>query len=454
MRRSRSEAAGLILAMTGLLGAGSEPVVVGAPPAAAESLTALTLAEARERARQVSPRLGESRARLAAAAAELERARAGRLPEITLSGYYQRQSDVPELFASRPDGSRFVIFPNIPDNYGSHLDLSVPLYTGGRLAGGLGAATSRSTAADHDLETTVADLDLEVTEAYWNLAVARLRQEVLRRAIESFEAHLIDTRNRVRFGLAARNDELAVEVERDRGELDRLTAAGQERIAEANLARLLDLPVGSTLALRDRLETPGAELASESPTALVAEALAARSELRSLAAAVGVAEGLLRAERGDRWPQIGAQAGYLYARPNRNIPPFEDRFQDTWQVALRLSLSVFDGGRDAADVARTQAEAEAARWRLAGLEDMVRLEVEARLAELDTALAAVRVASRTVESARENLRVASDRYREGLIPSSERLDAETALLRAELDHTRALAVARLARAALDRSLGR
>ena len=59
-----------------------------------------------------------------------------------------------------------------------------------------------------------------------------------------------------------------------------------------------------------------------------------------------------------------------------------------------------------------------------------------------------------LESATESRSVAADRYREGVIPSSELLDAETALERAELARTEALASVRLTAAALDRAVGR
>ncbi len=50
--------------------------------------------------------------------------------------------------------------------------------------------------------------------------------------------------------------------------------------------------------------------------------------------------------------------------------------------------------------------------------------------------------------------MARDRYREGVIPSSELLDAETALLRAGLDQTSAATQVRIALASLDRAVGR
>jgi outer membrane protein TolC len=135
------------------------------------------------------------------------------------------------------------------------------------------------------------------------------------------------------------------------------------------------------------------------------------------------------------------------------IPP-EEVWKDTWDIGVNLSWNVFDGGRRSAAEARAIAEAEAARQQLREIDRAIRLEVTQRVLELRTAERRLRVSERAVESARENTRVASDRYREGLIPSSELLDAEVDLERAEVSRTEALAALRLAAAGLDRAVGR
>ena len=56
-------------------------------------------------------------------------------------------------------------------------------------------------------------------------------------------------------------------------------------------------------------------------------------------------------------------------------------------------------------------------------------------------------------SARENLRVTRERYREGVVPSSELLDAEIALQRAGLNRAETLAHLQLALAGLRRAVG-
>ncbi|UCF68710.1 MAG: TolC family protein, partial [Acidobacteriota bacterium] len=111
------------------------------------------------------------------------------------------------------------------------------------------------------------------------------------------------------------------------------------------------------------------------------------------------------------------------------------------------------GGRRSAAVESAAAQAAALGHRLEQLDRSIRLEVTARHLDVETARSAVDVAESGVIAARENLDVASDRHREGLIPSSERLDAEVQLLRAGLDRATALARLRVAQAQLARALG-
>ena len=99
-------------------------------------------------------------------------------------------------------------------------------------------------------------------------------------------------------------------------------------------------------------------------------------------------------------------------------------------------------------------QAEGTRHQLRDLEERIRLEVTSRRLDLATAGAALRVAERSLASARESVKVETDRYHEGVGLSSELLDAETRLLRAGLDLTEAATDVRVARAGLDRAVGR
>jgi outer membrane protein TolC len=422
------------------------------------SLVRLTVDEAVARAIAASPRLARLSALGAAAEAQARGARAERWPQVEVGAGYTRRSEVPELAIFAPTDNpaqpveRIVVFPNIQDNWRLRAGAALPLYTGGRLSGQIAAADHGRTAAGEDLRAGRADLVLETKQAYWSLVTARETERVLKQALRAYDAHLQDARNRERFGMAARNEVLAVEVERFRSELERLRAEAEADAADANLQRLLALDAATHVEPSEPLQAaaaPRPELES-----LVAEAQAARPERRAIAARVAAADAAAGAERGARLPQLALSGGYTYSNPNRDIVPPTADWKDTWDIGVGLSWSVFDGGKRSASEARARAQADAVREQLRELDRAIRLEITERVLELRTAQARLAVAERSVVSAAESRRVAAERYREGVIPSSELLDAELAQERAELARTQAHAVLRLAAAGLDRAVGR
>lgn len=421
------------------------PAVPGADP------VRLTSGEAARLARDASSTLGRFRALEDAASADVRLARAQRRPFFEASAGYARLSNVPELTLSLPTVGTQTIFPNITDNWRTRVDVSVPLYTGGRITATEAMTSSLDAAARGDTAAVEADVVLEAVAAFWRLATARERRRVLTESLASYDAHLADARNRVELGFVARNEILAVQVERDRAELARLLAVSEASIAEADLLRLTGLPPGTALEL-----DPGAETASgpdadaeRTPEAAVER----RAELAALRARVDAAGSRRRAERAGYLPTISASAGYDYANPNRRVLPQDASWKGTWEAGVWLSVPIWDGGRTRATVARAAAEEAALERQLEDREQRVRLEVITRRLERDTAAAALAMAERSLESAIENRRIARDRYREGFVTSAELLDAEAAELRAGLAKADATAALRVAGAALDRAAG-
>ena len=412
----------------------------------------LTLAEAVERAILASAQLRElGQLRIAAGADALEASEA-RKPTLDLAAGYSRLSGINEFLIPQPPGEPPLGFLNLPNNYRLTAHARLPLYAGGRIAGQIDATRETERAAALDLDASRRTLRLETEVAYWGLVTARESARVLRRGLVAFEAHLNDARNRERFGLAARNEVLAVEIERDRAELRRLRAENAAELAEANLVHLLQLPLSAVIEPTEPLESaPPNRMNVE---VLIEQALEARPERVGLLSRVRAAEANVRIAGSATRPQVGLTGGFMYANPNRNFVPPDEAWHTSWDVGVELSMRVFDGGRTSASVARAEANVEALRQRLDDFERRVRLQVTSAVLDVRTAHAAIRVAEGAVLAGRENERVSSERYREGVIPSSEWLDAEIVVLAAGLERTQTLADARLARATLDRATAR
>jgi outer membrane protein TolC len=107
-----------------------------------------------------------------------------------------------------------------------------------------------------------------------------------------------------------------------------------------------------------------------------------------------------------------------------------------------------------AEIAEASANRRASEERLKDFDANVAVEVQQRVSDLLSAEASIAAAEVGVKSAAEARRVLAERFSAGVATNTDVLDAQVALLQAELDRTRAQATAQLAAARLERALGR
>lgn len=423
-----------------------------ATAAAQEAPLRITLGEAQMRAIAASHRLAEARAREASAQDTVEIRRAAERPVVAVSAGYSRTNHVAEFIVPSPTGVPRVLYPDVPDNYRTRLDLQWPIYTGGRTDALERAARAEASAVAADVEATQADLRLEVARAFWALVTARATVAVLEQGVTRAQGHLDETRQRLRTGLIPPNEVASAEAQESRQRMLLIEARNQRDLSSADLARLVGVDLSQPVEPAADLDAGGA-LAGPIDR-LVAEARAMRDERRALERRVEAAEHQGAAAEGGRRPAVSIAGGFDYARPNPRIFPRADRWDDSWDLGVGVSWSLWDGGRTRAEVAQAANVATAARQRLAEFDSLVALEVRQRLLEIDSGRAAVIAATDAVRAATEARRVVGQRYQAGVSTQTELLDADAALLQAELDRTRAMAAVRLADARLARALGR
>ncbi|HET7698769.1 MAG TPA: TolC family protein [Vicinamibacterales bacterium] len=425
-------------------------------PAAAAAQTStsapLTLDEAIAHGLANSQRLAELQSRAEAADFAIAGRRAAERPLVALQGGYTRTNHVDEFAIALPGRAPQVVYPDIPDNYRARLDLQWPIYTGGRADALERAARAERSAIASDVDAARADLRLEITRAYWAAVTAGETEAVLRRSLEAVDAHVSDVRARLAAGVVPPNDVASAEAQASHQRLLALEAANQRAIAEADLARLTgrDTVTVAPAAAADRPAAP----ALPATAALVTEALRARAERHGLEQRAASADARAAAAAAAGRPQIGIGGGYDYARPNPRIFPRARDWKTAWDASFNVSWTLWDGGRRAAEHGEASAAAAALRTRVTEFDRQVTFEVRARALELESSRQAVVAADDGVRAAVEAERVVGERYRAGVLTSTEVLDALIARLQAELDRTRAIAGVRLAEARLERAVGR
>lgn len=418
-----------------------------------QAVVRLTVADAISRAHETSHRLAEIRGREQGAQAAIKSAELTKMPTVAASGSYVRTNHVEEFFFPRPDGTRLVVYPDIPDNFTTRLGLQWPIYTFGRTDALERAAAAEASAVTAEIETARADLRFEVVRAYWAAVTAREAVRVLEESAARADAQLGDARQRFKVGLIPPNEVSSLEAQRSRERAQLIEAQNLRESALIDLRRLTGIPQGSVIELADSLEIPAA-VTRDATESSIKQALETRPERKVFMARLNALEARLEVVLAANKPTVAVAAGVDYANPNPRIFPRTGEWRESWDAGVHVSWNVFDFGRTRAQAAEAAAAVTAARERIADFDTIVSADVRQRLLDLESSQAMVQAASDAVRSAADARRVVGDRFAAGVATSTDVLVAQVAFLEAELARTRALAGVRLAEARLARSLGR
>ena len=424
-----------VLLLTTLLGAG---------PALAQDASPLSLADALARGRDGAGETVAAAARQRAAEARSRQASGHRLPQVRLSEQWLRTDSPADAFGMLLNQERFSFpdfvagDPNSPDALETaitRLEIELPIWTGGELTTRVRQAQLAAEAAAESAARAGDRAAVAAAEAWIRLAQAREAVALLEKSRETVAAHVGLARNYSEQGMLVRSDLLRAEVELAR--IDDLVAEarGNARVAEANLGFRLGESVGTGYAL--------APLADPSPLGREREAwLAAAEGRRDLAGArklLAAGELEAKALRGGLFPRIG-----VVARHDLVDDQLFGGHGDSTTIAALASFDLFDGGKRRAAIAAAKAEAEAGRADVDRFADGVRLETRQAYEAAAVALERRATAAAALDAASEAVRIVEQRFRAGVVKSTDVLDAATARREAEMRELVARAEAWLA----------
>lgn len=428
-------------------------LLLAATAAAQPATIRLTLADAITRGLENSHRLSEIKAREEGARAAAHTASLGDKPTVNANASYSRTNHVTEFSFPQPNGTRLVVYPDIPDNFMSRLSIQWPIYTSGRVDALERAAAAEATAIASEITAARADLRLEIARAYWAAVTARETLRVLEESAARVESQLKDAKQRFEVGLIPPNEVTSLEAQRARERAQLIEASNILESALVDLRRLTGAPAEAVIETVDSIEEPAIAAGRDVAGDAVSEALRDRAELKALDSRVAAAEFRQRAAAALTKPTINLTGGVDYANPNPRLFPRKEEWQESWDVGVAVNWNFFDFGRSKAQQAEAAAAIKATRERKAEVESLVSADVRQRLMDRSSARAVVEASAEAVKSAIEARRVVGDRFAAGVATSTDVIVAQVAQLEVELARTRALANLRLAEARLERSMG-
>jgi outer membrane protein TolC len=417
----------------------------------------LTLEEAIARATESSHLLAAAEAGVGAAEAGRAEAGAARLPRLELSEEFQRTTNPVYVFGNLLRQESFaeenfeldrLNSPDALDNFGTRVDVFQPVWTGGRITGGIEAADGALEAAEAMRERTRQEVVFATIEAYSGAVVSRHQLEEAVAARDAVIANLKLVRDRFETGLVVESDLLQLQVRES--ELEEAVIRAENALAVWNAE--LNLAIGAEPMTEWRLaeldpDTLALELGELAM--LLSSAISARPDLQAAAARVMSAEGRTRAERSGLFPQIGVSGSW---EANAESGIGDDG--TNWSLFAGIRWTAFDGFATRSRARRAGFEAEAARAMHDQLAERISLQVRRSYLDLKAAAERRTQAERASTLGERNLEIVRDRYREGLATLVELQESESASTRARARSVAALRDLLVARAGLELAVGR
>ena len=305
-------------------------------------------------------------------------------------------------------------------------NLTVPLYTGGKINAANNAAKIKVGEAAQKGNQTRNALISELTERYYGLALALQVVEVRRQVLEGMQHHLSDAKALEANGIIARGERLYAEVHAAEAEREYLKAQKTAETLASALANTLNsdeayLPATSMFILRE-IEDVGhfREMAERYNPVLKQVDLKKR-----------LARENMRLQRADFAPQVALMGmASLY---NYQVSPIVPK----WAVGAGVSFKIFDGlqreykfGAAKSQIRQVEAIGEQAEHDIRTLIDKLYNEMITYSQQLPSV-----DASRAF--AEEYLRIKEEAFKEGAAPSSDVVDARLNLAKIKTERLQA-----------------
>lgn len=429
-----------------LLCAATAALLLTGPLAAQQAPAAITLAEALRRTEEVTPGVVSSRGSVRSAEMAVRQAKWAFIPQITLQpqANLQMNSGQPRI---DPITGDLISGSTTNPSYGMNVGASLPLFDGFARNHSLRAARAREDAADANYITSRFQAALAVTNAFFDALANKELLTTSDAAVARTEEQLKVATARLRSGAGQRTDSLTALVSLSTARQDRLVAQANLANAEANLGRLVGLEQRVAAATDSMFYRAAASLDTN---ALRAEAMAMAPALRSSTANLAAAKAQLSQQKSAYWPTLNISASNNYNASKLNDYTLEARRQ----LLIGFSIQPWTNYTRETQVENQSIAVDNAEASLADLRRQISAQLTQNFFSLANAQEAIEVARVSVQASEENLRVADQRYKLGVMTIVEFMQIQESLTRAQVSEIQARFTYLRTRAQLEALVGR
>mgnify|MGYP000394523908 CR=1 FL=1 len=335
--------------------------------------------------------------------------------------------------------------------YAGALTLTQPLYMGGKIRAYNKITKYAERLAESQHATGMQDLILQTDQIYWQIISLVNKKKLAENFLELVQKLDSDVDKMIKEGVATKADGLSVKVKVNEAEMMLTQVDNGLNLSKMLLCQLCGLPLETDFQLADE-SMKDLPLPNTYTEANVSTALSNREELKSLELASEIYRQKVNVVRADFLPSVALTANYLVTNPSL-VNGFENKFRGMWAAGIVVKIPVFHWGEGIYKVKAAKAEANIARYKLEDIKEKVELQVTQNSYKVNESTKKLALAEKNMEKAEENLRYANLGFKEGVIPTSNVLEAQTAWFSAQAGKIDAQIDVKMSELYLNKSMG-
>lgn len=335
--------------------------------------------------------------------------------------------------------------------YAGTATLTQPLFMGGKIIAYNKITKYAEQLARSQHATGMQEVILNTDQAYWQVISLTNKKKLAESFLKLVQKLDENVDKMVAEGVATKADGLSVKVKVNEAEMTLTQVDNGLSLSKMLLCQLCGLPLDTDLQLADQ-NMENLALPATYTESNIDLALANREELKSLELASKIYQQKVNVARSEFLPTVGLTANYLVSNPSL-LNGFENKFRGMWGIGVVVKIPVFHWGEGIYKVKAAKAEANIARYQLEDVKEKVELQVTQSSYKVNEAAKKLAMAEKNMEKAEENLRYATLGFKEGVIPTSNVLEAQTAWLSAQSGKIDAQIDLKMSEIYLNKSMG-
>ena len=401
----------------------------------------LSLEEAVQLGLQNSKDLKRQQYKIDEALARLAQAKDAQLPSMKVGFQYLHALMMSRLVSIPGLTKEPIKFPFDFPAYLGTLSVSEPIFAGNQLKYAKQSADLMIQMSRLDADKDKEDITYIVINAYLNYDKILQNQLIVAQNMQDVQGKLDEITKYESQGLATQNDVLRYQLQKSQIQLTEIELENNRKVANYDMDIMLGLPDTTTIALAPVSYKVGENLALPD---LIQQAETNRRELADLGYQQRLADINVKKIHDQRLPTVAASAGMYYINPTGEVIPTHNNLLAPLTFGVGVSWDIgtlYTNKNKEHEASLNRAELNTARDQGA---DEIHKDVHRQFIAYQQALEQIKVLQVAVNQAQENERITESKFKNNLVNTTDRIDAQTLLYQSRVNLELAMSDATIA----------